>query len=297
MAYSDSTHVPADVKTQAVREGEARSTAPSLDSATLLTSGVWMARTYPECGEGTAMRASMYPKEKACCRRALDESRACDHKPKKGEVDEARSRASAGRRASVKMRRYCTRNRLSRLVTLTYAGEGVHDARSVAEHMKRFLARLKEALGMKPGESLPFMWVRELHPGGHGFHVHMAIGRYVHHETLKRVWGHGIVDVRKIRMTGAGAGGKEAARRAASYLAKYVAKTWTSEPSLPKGSRRYSVAQGFQPSCQAMPWASLHEALGWAASWNGGELPRVTFSSDDYGPSWEGPPLRVWFWT
>lgn len=46
-------------------------------------------------------------------------------KPSGGDPD--RAKAEAARRARSKVRRYCAANRLNRLGTLTYAGDGCHD--------------------------------------------------------------------------------------------------------------------------------------------------------------------------
>ena len=41
------------------------------------------------------------------------------------------------------------------------------------------------------GKPLPYLWVPEWHPGGHGLHVHFAVGRYVKHGLIRDVWGAG----------------------------------------------------------------------------------------------------------
>src|SRR3954467_1823317 len=87
-----------------------------------------------------------------------------------------RAAAEAARRARGKLRRYCAANRLNRLGTLTYAGEGCHDAKELRRHLGGFFKGLRRELGE---ERMPYVWVPEPHPGGHGLHAHFAVGRYV----------------------------------------------------------------------------------------------------------------------
>ncbi len=39
------------------------------------------------------------------------------------------------------------------------------------------------------GEAFPYLWVPEWHPGGHGLHLHFAVGRYVRQSLIRDVWG------------------------------------------------------------------------------------------------------------
>jgi|GEM_PF-4388228 hypothetical protein len=39
------------------------------------------------------------------------------------------------------------------------------------------------------GESLPYLWVPEWHPGGHGLHLHFAVGRYIKRSAIESAWG------------------------------------------------------------------------------------------------------------
>ncbi|MGH7735462.1 MAG: rolling circle replication-associated protein [Gemmatimonadales bacterium] len=85
------------------------------------------------------------------------------------------SREDAARRARGKVRRYCAANRLNRLGTLTYGGEGNHDPAELRADVGGFFRRLRGSLG----ERFPYLWVPEWHKSGHGLHVHFAVGRYV----------------------------------------------------------------------------------------------------------------------
>ena len=96
--------------------------------------------------------------------------------------------AEAVRRARTKLRRYGVANRLNRLATLTYAGEGCHDPVQLRQDVAAFFKGLRPALG---GRAFPYVWVPEWHPGGHGLHVHFAVGRYVRQTLIRDTWGRG----------------------------------------------------------------------------------------------------------
>jgi hypothetical protein len=81
-------------------------------------------------------------------------------------------------------------NRLNRLATLTYADTGCHDPAQLRLDVAAFFKSLRPALG---GERLPYVWVPEWHPGGHGLHVHFTVGRYVRQSLIREAWGRGIV--------------------------------------------------------------------------------------------------------
>ena len=38
-------------------------------------------------------------------------------------------------------------------------------------------------------EALPYVWVPQWHPGGHGLHAHFAVGRFVPRGVIERSWG------------------------------------------------------------------------------------------------------------
>ena len=91
------------------------------------------------------------------------------------EVDPDRSVNEAARRAKSKIRHYCVANRLNRLGTLTYRGEGCHEPSQLRADLGGFWRRLRAGVG----EVLPYLWVPEWHSGGHGLHAHFAVGRFV----------------------------------------------------------------------------------------------------------------------
>src|SRR4051812_12416326 len=92
-----------------------------------------------------------------------------------------RSRAEAARRARGRLRRYCAANRLNRLGTLTYAGEGFHDPARIRSDLGSFFRALRSRLGGRP---FPYVWVPEWHPGGHGLHAHFAVGQLIRRSDL-----------------------------------------------------------------------------------------------------------------
>ena len=49
-----------------------------------------------------------------------------------------------------------------------------------------FFKELRPALG---GQALPYVWVPEWHPGGHGLHVHFIVGRYVRQSLIREAVG------------------------------------------------------------------------------------------------------------
>jgi len=131
----------------------------------------WSFTLYPEAGEGGG-----------CFQPALRSPRVGGGAP-----DEVRSQEEAGRRARTKVRRYCAANRLNRLGTLTYAGAGCFDHGQLRADVAAFFRGLRAELG-----ALPYLWVPEWHPGGHGPHVHFAVRRdglhWPHCDGLK--WPH-----------------------------------------------------------------------------------------------------------
>ena len=206
-----------------------------------------------------------------------------------GQPDPVRSQEEAGRRARSKLRRYCAANRLNRLGTLTYAGEGCFDQRQLRSDIAGFFRALRSELG---GEPLPYLWVPEWHPGGHGLHVHFAVGRFVKRSLIEAVWERGRTHIKLIGDLPVGSGVLEEARRAAGYLAKYVAKNVADErvPRL----HRYEVAQGFQPEAVPLTGVSEADVIRQACEIMNGE-PSLSWNSSRV-EGWRGSPAywRGW---
>jgi hypothetical protein len=233
----------------------------------------WTFNLYPDAGEGggcfvPTLRAQPEPG---------------------GTPDTERSQQEAGRRARGKLRRYCAANRLNRFVTLTYGGGGCFDPQQLRLDVAEFFRGLRRELDGKP---LPYAWASEWHPGGHGLHVHFAVGRYVRQRLIRDVWGRGIVHIKLIGDLPVGSGALEEARRAASYLAKYVSKNIADErvPNL----HRYEVAQGFQPLKVPLAAESDQAVIEQASQRMGGPPARVWRSSEQEG--WRAPPAYWCAW-
>jgi hypothetical protein len=139
----------------------------------------WSFNLYPEAGEGSG-----------CFVPTLRPRRVDGGTP-----DPERSQQEATRRAKSKLRRYCAANRLNRFATLTYAGAGCFDHQQLRADVGEFFRRLRRELGAKP---LAYAWAPEWHPGGHGLHLHFAVGRFVRVGLIKEVWGRGHVYIKLI---------------------------------------------------------------------------------------------------
>jgi hypothetical protein len=192
-----------------------------------------------------------------------------------------RSATEAARRARGKVRRYCAANRLNRLGTVTYEGDGLHDSIALRRDVRRFFRALRAELG----GAFPYLWAPEWHPGGHGLHVHFAVGRFVHYLTIRRAWGHGLIHIKLLGDLPTGSGSLGEARLAARYLSKYVSKELGEDA--PVGLHRYEVAEGFGPKVTRLTGVSPADVLERASAIMGAEPERVWDSADE--PSWDGP--------
>jgi hypothetical protein len=203
--------------------------------------------------------------------------------------DEDRSAEEAIRRARASIRRYCAENRLNRLGTLTYAGEGNFDPRRLRRDLGSFFRRLRADLG----ESFPYVWVPEWHPKGHGLHAHFAVGRYVYVGRIREAWPHGFPHIKLLGDLPVGSGTLGEARLAAWYLAKYVGKSLGADT--PAGLHRYDVAQGYPVKVTRLRGISLEDVLDRATAIMGREPEYVWDSASD--PTWDRPH-SVWArWT
>jgi hypothetical protein len=187
------------------------------------------------------------------------------------------------RRAKKELRLFVVANVLTRMWTLTYAEEH-WDREQVIADVNDWLQRLREHLDC----SFPAAYVLELHPGGHGIHVHVALeSRFILHAEMQRLWGHGLVQysdgnkaIKRIR------GKRAKARALAGYLCKYMAKGWDDlhEP----GQHRYERTQGFGVGRVRRVFRTLAQALDWLDA-EEGRSPVSTWHSDS-SEDWNGPP-------
>lgn len=250
----------------------------------------WHLALYPDAGEAGG------------CLRVPDRHRADDEREPRerppsadhfavvvDDLEPERSALEAGRRARGKIRRYCAANRLNRLGTLTYGGDGCDDPRQLRSDLADFFRQLRNGLG---GESLPYLWRGEPHPGGHGLHAHFAVGRYVKRSLIADAWGRGFVHIKLLGNLPVGSGSLEEARLAARYLAKYVAKAI--DDGRPAGLHRYEVAQGFQPRKVEIHGRSREDAIRQASAVMG-RAPSDRWDSPKEG--WDGPPALWVAWS
>jgi len=198
-----------------------------------------------------------------------------------------RSKSEAARRARGQVRRYCAAHRLNRLGTLTYRGEGCHDPKVLRTDVARFFKVLRRMLG---GESFPYLWVPEWHPGGHGLHVHFAVGRFVRRTLIEAAWPHGLVHIKQLGDLPVGSGVMAEARKTARYLSKYVSKG----PAAGSGLHRYEVAQGYRPTVTAIWGRTAAEAIAKASVFIGERPEHVWSSAGTEG--WAGPPATWVCW-
>jgi hypothetical protein len=233
----------------------------------------WSFNLYPDAGEGGGCFVPTYRRD-----------------PSGGGVPDAkRSEQEAARRARAKLRRYCAANRLNRFATLTYTGAGCFDSHELRLDVAGFFRGLRRELG---GEPLPYAWASEWHPGGHGLHVHFAVGRFVGYRLIHDVWARGRTHIKLIGDLPVGSGALEEARRAAGYLAKYVSKNIADE-RIPK-LHRYEVAQGFQPLKVPLAAESDEAVIAQACERMGGKPARWWRSSEQEG--WRAPPAYWCAW-
>jgi hypothetical protein len=187
------------------------------------------------------------------------------------------------------MRRYCAANRLNRLVTLTYAGDGVREWAETVAHIAAFVRELRRLLG---GDPFPYAWVIQWHPGGHGLHVHLAVGRYVRRSLLVAAWQHGFVHIKLIGDLPVGSGVREEARKAGRYLARYIGEDLHGER--PVRRHAFDVAQGFKPVVEAIKGSSFEEVRASAIERMGGPPTFEWHSGED--PTWDLPSSCFLSW-
>jgi len=234
----------------------------------------WSLTLYPAAGEGGGCLVVQ--------RRNLE--------PSTYQSDPERAAEEAARRAKTKMRRYCAANRLNRLGTLTYAGAGCHDPRALRSDVAGFFKLIRGRLDQR---ALPYLWVPQWHPGGHGLHVHFAVGRFVKHSVIREVWGRGHVHIKLLGDLPVGSGALEEARLAARYLSRYVGKSLDEDREA--GLHRYEVAQGFQPQPVYCYGPTAEMALANASKVMGRAPSTTWLSSSQEG--WSAPPACWAAWS
>lgn len=203
--------------------------------------------------------------------------------------DELEGRRQINRRRSVMRSRgllmdYAQEYGLHYLWTLTWRGEGQHDWQAMVAQVRALQERLRQSY---PG--MPYVIVPEWHPGGHGLHLHMGVGRFIPWQWFRDGgWPHGAT--RSPR--GQKWRGRQAAADCARYLAKYVSKTL--------GLAAHQGKRFWRPHGQAVTiirerFASTVAAESYAIAFFGGELPAQEWESDQ-AEDWTGPPVSVLDW-
>lgn len=101
--------------------------------------------------------------------------------------------------------------------------------------------------------------------------------------------GRGFVHIKSLTDMPVGSTSRDAARKAAGYLSKYVTKSFDVDLA---GLHRYEVGQGFQPVVQRVEGRSSDDVLTQACALMGAAPVRRWSSAD--AEDWKGPPA-VWF--
>ncbi len=185
-------------------------------------------------------------------------------------------------------RRYAIANLLTVNWTLT-SEEPAFERATIVRRVNRFLTALRIELG----EAFPYLYVLELHPGGHGYHVHLLLQeRFIDKHKVQRMWG-GIVWFARHKRDSDGnkLKARHSARQAAGYLLKYVTKDW--EPG--SGEHRYERSTGFNEEEVRRLFRSFSEALAWVGSFLNGDPVLSQWESDSV-EDWHGPPVRWVCW-
>ncbi len=199
--------------------------------------------------------------------------------------DVVRSRKEAQLRATKQVRRWCVHARLDRLVTLTIGERtDISDRERVATMVAKMFRKLRKVY-----PALRYLYVLELHPGGHGYHCHAAVNLWIDPVALREAWGQGFVDVRRIKTKSRGSLAEQS-RLAARYMAKYATKS--EDEGRSAGRHRYERSQGdpipeFRIEC---------DSWGAAEAWLRSKLRRPViwqWISPDDDPTWLGPRTLV----
>lgn len=208
-------------------------------------------------------------------------------RPRRLTPDRERAEREAVRRAQAMVRRLVAEHDLVRMWTLTQAeATTAEQRREVVRRLQLAIKRLRRRI-----PRVKWLAVLEWHPGGHGWHVHMVVDRFVPKAIMAECWTWGFVDARLIRPKGE-ATGAAAARKAASYVAKYIAPGEGEHAAPPheRGDQRYLRAEGLQVT-ELTGEGTYHELLSflWSAFPRG--VGWVWWSGACDG--WRGPPVLV----
>lgn len=145
--------------------------------------------------------------------------------------------------------------RNSKLLTLTFK-EPCFDRSHVAVAVNHMCSRYLR----DHNQPLAYLSVLELHPGGHGYHVHLIVNTpYISQAIWQdKLWQQGIVDIRSLGKRGS----SYSDSKTAHYLVKYMEKD---AADLPPGSRRYNVSQTWpkRPPTEYLHFENYDDAYEW----------------------------------
>jgi hypothetical protein len=260
------------------------SAASQLDNRTLLVSehGSWRARAFPAAREAIVtwspvapLWAAAWSARPAGSPKGWRTEDAGDHVS--SPEDQERSR----RRARGRLRRYAVANRCTRLWTFTYRPPQPVERSRVVEDWHAFGRALRAA-----GIGVPWVRVIERHQSG-ALHLHAGFGGFVDVRQVEALWPHGFVHAVKMRTR---RGGREDARVAAVYLAKYAGKASVAFA----GQHSYEVAQGFALVELAIDHPSLDSILAALARRMNGPASYEWDSGSS--ADWRGPPTVYLSW-
>lgn len=183
---------------------------------------------------------------------------------------------------------YAQEFRLCYMWTLTYRGAGQHDWTSMVKDVRRFQRRLK---GAYPG--LSYVVVPEWHPGGHGIHLHLAVGEFIPWQKMRLLWTDG--DRHPLAgsvNTPRTAKGKQSSGDVARYLAKYISKS-ISEASI--SGKRFYRPHGQDVTLIRYRFGTMVQARRFAIAFFDGEMPAQEWESTSMA-EWDGPLVAVLDW-
>ena len=144
------------------------------------------------------------------------------------------------------------------------------DPAAAARGRGAFFRGLRRELG---GRALPYPWVPEWHPGGHGLHVHFAVGRYVRPAADPRGVGPRARPHQAARRPAGRLGRARGGALGARYLAKYAGKDSTASggrgaaPIRGRAGVPAGAGAAAAGSAEARCWRT--RASRWAASRRG----------------------------
>lgn len=242
------------------------------------------------------------------CLETAGPSRRLPTEGRKTKTEEEKA-AERARRAKVMVRRRVRMAGLCRLWTFTFP-QKIYDRVEAERLFARFVHgfpkghRLERFQGANKWFDGRYVWVSEPHADG-AYHIHLTADRYLPVDAIREEWhaflmAHGFqrpfrkdglpgktrVNVKRI-----------ASRRAASYIAKYVAKSFD-DPQRPEGRHRYRVGRNLkpvEPSYRAYDLGGFDGVVGRVMSRLPARAKPFVWRSDHVA-DWDKPPAFLVFY-